>query len=84
VGTAPPLPPPDPESLLEAFQERFFEARLMIRNLELEIVDAERQGASAAQLEQIRQKIAALANRERAWLQKLTATIELYREARRG
>jgi hypothetical protein len=83
VGTAPPLPLPDPESLLEAFQERFFEARLQIRQLELSIVDAERTGATPQQLESIRQKIAALTQRERSWLSKLTGTVQLYRESKR-
>ena len=82
VGTAAPLPPPDPEQLLEAFQERYFDARFQIRQLVLEIVAAEKNGGTPQELTNLRQKMEALANREQAWIKKLAGTIEIYRAAR--
>src|SRR5690606_9988453 len=53
VGTAPPVPIPQPEDLLEAFQERYLDARFQIRQLELEILSAEQRGAPEAELASI-------------------------------
>jgi hypothetical protein len=83
VGTAAPLPPPDAESLLEAFQEKYFDARFQIRQLELEIVALEKRGATPEELTNIRQKMEALANRESAWIKKLAGTIEMFKTARK-
>jgi hypothetical protein len=76
VGTAGPLPPPDAESLLEAFQERYFDAKFQIRQLELEIVAMEHRGATPEELANLKNKMAALSNREQAWIKKLSGTIE--------
>ncbi len=84
VGTAKPLPPPDAEALLEAFQHRYFEAKYEIRQLELQIDQAEKKGASPKQLEHIHQKINNLMTREQAWIEKIAGTIELYKEARKA
>jgi hypothetical protein len=81
VGTAAPLPPPDAESLLEAFQERYFDAKFQIRQLELEIVALEKKGASPEELNNLKLKMAAVMNREQAWVQKLAATIDTLRSA---
>lgn len=79
VGTAPPLPPPDAEGLLEAFQERYFEMRFQIRQLEVEVAQAESHGASPEQLESLRKRIQALMERQRGWVQKLSETLKTYR-----
>jgi hypothetical protein len=81
VGTAPPLPPPDAESLLEAFQERYFDAKFQIRQLELEIVSLEKKGATAEELTNLKQKMAAVMNREQNWMKKLASTIESLKAA---
>jgi hypothetical protein len=83
VGTASPLPPPDADSLLEAFQEKYFDARFQIRQLELEIVAMEKRGATPEEFTNIRLKMEALANREQAWIKKLAGTIELLKTARK-
>jgi hypothetical protein len=83
VGTSAPLPPPDAEQLLEAFQEKYFDARFQIRQLELEIVEMEKKGASSQDLTNIRLKMEALANRERSWIKTLAGTLETYRTARK-
>jgi len=81
VSTAQPLAPPDPESLLEAFQERYFDAKYQIRQLELEIVALEKRNATPEEINNLKQKMAALANREASWIKKLATTIETFRAA---
>jgi hypothetical protein len=81
VSTAQPLAPPDPESLLEAFQERYFDAKYQIRQLELEIVALEKRNATPEEINNLKQKMAALANREASWIKKLASTIETFRAA---
>lgn len=83
VGTSQPLPPPDAEALLEAFQSRFFDAQFQIRQLELQIVQFESKGARPEQIEDLRLKIAALTSREQSWIKKLASTIEEYRKMKR-
>ncbi len=82
VGTAPPLPPPDAESLLEAFQERYFEARYQIREFEVQIAELEARGATAQDIEALKKKMEYLASRENNWIRKIAKTIEAYRKAR--
>jgi hypothetical protein len=81
VSTAQPLAPPDPESLPEAFQERYFDAKYQIRQLELEIVALEKRNATPEEINNLKQKMAALANREASWIRKLASTIETFRAA---
>ena len=83
VGTAQTLPPPDAEALLEAFQQRYFEARYEIRQFELQIEDMKQRGASPKKIEILSLKMEALANREKAWIKKLVSTLETFREASR-
>jgi hypothetical protein len=83
VGTAAPLPPPDTEALLEAFQERYFETRYQIRNFEIEIQLMERNGATPQEIEALRQKMLTLTQRENLWIKKITVTLEAYRQAKK-
>jgi hypothetical protein len=83
IGTTHVLPPPDIEALLEAFQQRYFEARYEIRQFEIQIEEMQKRGANPKKMETLRLKMEALANRERAWIKKLVATLETYKEARR-
>ena len=84
VGTAQPMPPPDVEALLDAFQSRYLEAQLQIRHLEVQIAKAEQAGASPQLLESIRQRIAHITARERSWIQKIHETIEAAKASRKG
>ncbi len=84
VGTSRPLPPPDAEALLEAFQGKYFEARYQIRQFELKIVEMEKKGASAAEVEALKRKMAELAAREREWIKSLATTLEAFRESRKA
>jgi hypothetical protein len=83
VGISTPLPPPDAEALLDAFQERYFDARFQIRQFELQILELEKKGANASEMDSLRLKMSALANREQAWIKKIAATVESFREAKR-
>lgn len=80
VGTAPPLPPPDIETLIESFQERYFEARFQIRQFEHEITRLETQGSSLHETETLRIKMKDLMRRELTWIQALENTIEEFRK----
>jgi hypothetical protein len=84
VGVPAPLPPPDAESLLEAFQDRYFEARHLIRKFEDEIaaLEAKPGGATSAAATALKQKMDVLAAREASWLRKISATLEEFRRAR--
>ncbi len=84
VGTSKPLPPPDAEALLEAFQEKYFEARYQIRQFELKIIEFESSGASAGEIESLRKQMAELADRKREWIKSLASTLENYHEAKKA
>jgi hypothetical protein len=83
VGTARALPPPDVESLIEAFQERLLGAGFQIEQLEEQVAALERNGGTAREIEGLRQKMAVLAQKQQAWLRQIASTIELMREAGR-
>jgi hypothetical protein len=76
------LPPPDEEALLEAFQERYLEARFQIRQFEVAIANAETKGATVQELEELKLKMQALEAREQAWIRRLATILETYRNAR--
>ncbi|OFZ17943.1 MAG: hypothetical protein A2X94_08600 [Bdellovibrionales bacterium GWB1_55_8] len=82
VSTAPPIPPPDAEALLEAFQERYFEARYQIRQFEIQIAELEKRNAGPEEIETLRKKMEALSSRENAWIRKLLKTIQVYRDTK--
>jgi hypothetical protein len=84
VGTAPPLPPPDAEALIEAFQQKYFEARHQIRQFELTIAEMEVKGATTQEIEALRLKMTALARREEDWIRKLAKTLHSYRNVRKA
>jgi hypothetical protein len=79
VGTAQPLPPADTEGLLEAFQQRYFEAKYQIRQFELQIIELEGRKAAPQEIQTLRLKMEALQNREKAWIKKLLLTLESYK-----
>lgn len=83
IGTAQPLPPPDPESLLEAFQERYMDARFQIRQFEVQIAELEKRKATPQEIETLKQKMDALMNREKAWIKKLMTTLEVFKDSQK-
>jgi hypothetical protein len=82
IGTSAPLPPADAENLLEAFQERYFEARLQIRQFEIQLNETS-SFAQKHELEALRTRMNNLIVREQGWIKKLAATIEMIRNERR-
>lgn len=84
VGKATPLPPPDTEALIEAFQQRYFESKLLIRKLESDLALHQTKGGSPQEALQIQSRMDALANRERTWIKKLSAAIGAVRAAKAG
>ncbi len=81
VGSSPPLPPPDAEGLLEAFQLKYFEARFQIRQFEIQIHEIQKKGANSEQVKELRLKMEALANREKAWIKEIMKTLENYHQS---
>ena len=82
VGTASPLPPPDMEGILDAFQEKYYEAKFQIEEFEAKIAQMENEGTTREEVEGLRRRMIALANREQAWLKKIAATLATFRKKR--
>ncbi len=82
VGTAPPLPPADGAALLEAFQQRYFEAQFQMRQIQIQIDRAEKEGATPLQIEQMRKKILALSEQEKGWISQIQQTLITYKKRR--
>ncbi|MBL7713988.1 MAG: hypothetical protein JNL01_00885 [Bdellovibrionales bacterium] len=83
VGTAQPLPPPDTSSLLDAFTERYFEAQLQIRKVEVAFENAKNNGATPAQIEALQKRVTALTRLEKDWIEKLQKVLESYAKSDR-
>jgi hypothetical protein len=71
-------PGPDPESLLEAFQQRYFEARQQIRQFEIQIANIEKKGAKSQELKTLQLKMDALLNRQKHCIKRLMEMLESY------
>ncbi len=82
VGTSQPLPPPDAQGLLLAFQQRYFEMNLSIRKLEAQVHQLESGQAAPAQLEPVKRKLQTLQEQEREWLTTLSDTLGRVRSAK--
>ncbi|OFZ79421.1 MAG: hypothetical protein A2583_02955 [Bdellovibrionales bacterium RIFOXYD1_FULL_53_11] len=82
IGTAQPLPPPDAEGLLDAFQERVLDSQYRIRKLEQEIATVEQTGDYTG-LDSIRQKVSTLMSREQSWIRKIGEILEICRAAKK-
>lgn len=80
VGTAQPLPPPDVEGILEAFQHKYFEARFQIRQFENKINEAEKRGATPGEIEGLRTNMNVLIEREQGWIRQIADTIKAVKE----
>lgn len=83
VGTAKVLPIPDPESLLEAFQERYFEAEMQLKQFEMRIAEIEQKGASATEIQALQEKMATLSARQQGWIRQLASTLHIPRKIRK-
>jgi hypothetical protein len=82
VGTAKTMAPLDAESLLEMFQEKYFESRLQIRKFQLEIADLEEKDnlhEYEDQIAALKHKMESLEKREKLWLKKIAETLEVHR-----
>ncbi|MBC7690801.1 MAG: hypothetical protein H7222_03460 [Methylotenera sp.] len=73
-------PPPDAESLLEAFQERFFDARFKLRQFQHELNRMTREGAKPAEIFKLKKEMNQLTTRQKAWISKIADTLERYRQ----
>lgn len=80
IGTAPPLPLPGGEELLEAFQERYVETSHEIRKCEIHLAELEATRGSELELMMLRQKMTQLARLQENWIRKLAETLKLYQE----
>ena len=76
-------PDADPESIIEAFQKRYFEARFQMRQFELELEKIKQHSPGPEDIETLKLKILALINREKAWTQELLFTLEREKPNRR-
>jgi len=63
------------ESLLQAFQEKYFEAKFQIRQFEIQIQTLKEQGGSKDEIKEIRLKMEALLNRQKSWIKRLSDLI---------
>ena len=79
VGTAQPLPPVDAEGLLDAFQQKYFEAKYQIRKFEQRIQEIEKSGAAPGEMEDLQEKMKVLTQREREWVKRLASTLLAFR-----
>jgi hypothetical protein len=82
IGTAAPIPTPEPETLLHNFQEKAAEMRLEIEKLEVQVEQASQYALSPATLEAMKRKIIALTERETVWIQKIGEVLQLIREVK--
>ena len=80
LGTPPKAAIPDGQTLLDAFSERYSALRQQIQQLELEIVGAESEGESPLRLRALKKRIALVAETEQAWIHKLVALLQTYRD----
>jgi hypothetical protein len=81
VGIANPTAPPDAENLLEAFQQKYFEAKFQIREFEIQIENLRKNGGTPEEIRELKLKMEALMNREKAWIKKLMGTLEEFRKS---
>lgn len=79
VGTAQPLPPPDAEGLLEAFRERYYDAKYEIQEFQSRIDGMEAQGAEKHEIEKLRVRMNALIRREKEWIRMIADTLAAFR-----
>lgn len=76
------FPPEEAEGLIETFQKRFFDARLQLRQFEVELKKMEYSGTSPEETRELKLKMEALANRQKAWLKSLSKTLNDYETLR--
>lgn len=84
VGTAPPLPLPDGDSLLEAFRERLSEAQSRIRAFAEQVAEMEKNGATPAEIHTLKARMTELAAQQQNWIRKLAVALESLRGQKTG
>lgn len=84
VGLSTPIAPPDAESLLEAFQERYLSAQDEMNKIQAEIERMSASGEGAlGRVAALRKKISDLTKREKQWIRMLADTIALAKQAKK-
>lgn len=80
VGTAPAMPVPEAENLLEAFKERWAEAHLQIQEYQLQIEELIQKGGPPKAIDGLKRGIQRLTLREKAWMKMLVETLDHFRK----
>lgn len=80
VGTPATFEPPDVESLLESFQDRYAVARYQIEQFRTKLQLLTQAGANLHSLGQVQQSLTLLLEREQVWIQTLAKILQQYRE----
>jgi hypothetical protein len=62
-------------SVIQAFQERYFDAKYQIRQFEIQLLEMEKKGTSAPEMKELRLKMEALANREISWMKQMSQVL---------
>ena len=66
----------DLEALLSLFQERYSEAKMLMRQFEIELLLIREKGAPRKTIEDLSLKMEALAQREKTWIHKLRKSLD--------
>jgi hypothetical protein len=72
------------EQLADAFQQRYFDTRLQVKQLEVQIADLARSGDNPQELEDLKMQLDAITHREQVWVKKLAATIEMFLKVKKA
>lgn len=85
VGTAQALPPLEPEDLLESFQERYFQAKLQIRQFEVTIHNLmNKPGTTPQEVEAVRLRMERLIKRQESWIRAIHLIVEQGKERKKA
>ncbi len=82
LGRAQEMAPPEAEQLLEAFQERFLDARFKIRQFHHRIQALTREGNKGSEIAKLHKEMKLLHTRQQVWVSQLAQTLEKYRAER--
>lgn len=82
VGQPPPQGLPEPQMLIDAFSQRFFENIHRVRQLKEDIDKASGEGAFQSHVEHLKKELAQAHREEDAWMMKIAAILKAYREHR--
>ena len=75
--------PLDFDQVIHAFQERYFDTRFQIRQLEVQISELTLRNDDPEELGDLKIRLDALLSREQDWIKKITSTIELFHKSQK-